>query len=262
MQVVILENKAAVAGFAVDRIVAQLNSKPGSVLGLATGSTPLATYERLVEYHQEGKVSFQRACTFNLDEYLGIGPEHPQSYRAFMNQRLFNHVDIKLANTHVPDGLAHVPRAACVAYEADIARAGGIDLQLLGLGRNGHIGFNEPTSSLSSRTRVKTLTEETIRDNARFFSPDEFQPQLAITLGIGSIMQAKTVLLLATGSAKADAVAKMVEGPVSSFCPGSALQYHEHVTVVLDAEAASQLKLSAFYLHAQRQAQRLVPDNP
>lgn len=257
MQVIIVKTAAEVATRAATAISQQLSTRPDSVLGLATGSTPVATYEVLIRHCQHREVSFSQCRTFNLDEYLGLGPEHPQSYRRFMNEKLFSHVDMRPENTHIPDGLTDDPEGECQRYESAITELGGIDLQLLGLGHNGHIGFNEPTSSLASRTRVKTLTPDTVAANARFFGPDEVQPRLALTMGIGTIMEAREILLLATGEGKAAAVAGMVEGPVSAACPASALQYHPKVRVLMDEAAASQLKLRDFYTYTEEQARRL-----
>ena len=200
MQIVILDTPEQVADYGADRFADQLKHKPDSVLGLATGSTPIALYNALIARVQRGELSFAKARTFNLDEYLGLAGTHLQSYRYFMNEHLFRHLDIDLANTAVPDGATEEPLAACDAYEAAIKAAGGIDLQLLGIGRNGHIGFNEPSSSLASRTRVKTLTPDTVKANQRFFEAGEFQPHLSITMGIGTIMEARQILLLASGA--------------------------------------------------------------
>lgn len=257
MQVVILPQPLDVAHYAADFISRQIRQKPGSVLGLATGSTPIATYQALIEQCRSGAVSFAQVSTFNLDEYLGIPDTHPQSYRHFMNEELFSHIDIDLARTHVPDGMARNPADTCAQYEAAIQEAGGIDLQLLGLGRNGHIGFNEPSSSLASRTRIKTLTPATVADNARFFGPDEFQPHLSITMGIGTIMEARKVLLLATGDSKASAVKTMVEGALSAACPATILQMHPQATVVLDSAAAAQLEMREFYQYIEHENQKL-----
>lgn len=258
MQIVILPDADQVADYAAHTVVDQIDAKPDSVLGLATGSTPGATYDRLIQLCQAGRVSFRAVRTFNLDEYLGLPPDHPQSYRYFMDRALFRHIDIRPESTHVPDGLADDPQQACDAYERDLRAAGGIDLQLLGLGRNGHIGFNEPTSSLASRTRVKTLAPATVRDNARFFDADEFQPELSITMGIGTIMEARAVMLLATGEHKAEAVARMVEGAVSAACPASVLQFHPRTLVVVDEAAGQSLALKEFYQYTEQQAQRLA----
>lgn len=258
MQIVILDTPAAVANYGADQFVARLQKKPQAVLGLATGSTPIALYRELIRRYQNGEVSFAQARSFNLDEYLGLSGEHPQSYRHFMNHELFSQIDIDLANTQVPDGAAKDPLAACEAYEKAIKDAGGIDLQLLGIGRNGHIGFNEPSSSLASRTRVKTLTPDTVEANKRFFKPDEFQPNLAITMGIGTIMEARHILLLATGESKAEAIREAVEGPVAARCPASILQMHPRATLVLDRAAAKGLKDVDFYEYIERENQRLL----
>ncbi|MCP8899210.1 glucosamine-6-phosphate deaminase [Gilvimarinus xylanilyticus] len=257
MKVVILENAAQVATYGAGLFQRQLQSKPDSVLGLATGSTPVALYNELIALNRDGEISFQHSRTFNLDEYLGLAGDHPQSYRYFMNDKLFNHVDIDKANTQVPPGNADDPLAACAEYEQDIAQAGGIDIQLLGIGRNGHIGFNEPSSSLASRTRVKTLTQATIDDNARFFKADEYQPHLSITMGIGTILESRQVVLLATGAAKAAAIKATVEGPVSAACPASALQLHRDAVLIIDEAAAAELDDPEFFKHIERENQKL-----
>jgi glucosamine-6-phosphate deaminase len=260
MQVVILNSAEEVAEYGANVIKAQLKQKTNSVLGLATGSSPVALYQNLIESTKQGEISFKDVTTFNLDEYMGIDGEHPQSYRHFMNDQLFNHVDINLANTNVPNGKSEDPYAACEAYEAHMDQSGGVDLQLLGIGRNGHIGFNEPSSSLASRTRVKTLTPATISDNARYFGPDEFQPYLSITMGIGTIMESQKVLMIATGEGKADAIKATVEGALSASCPASVLQMHEHAIVVIDAAAASKLEHKEFYQYIEGEQQRLVTE--
>lgn len=258
MQIVILDTPAEVAEYGVARFIELLARKPEAVLGLATGSTPIRLYECLIRHYKQGEVSFRQARTFNLDEYLGLAGDHPQSYRHFMDQHLFEHIDINRARTHVPDGAADDPIAACDAYEAALRDAGGIDLQLLGIGRNGHIGFNEPSSSLASRTRIKALSQDTVTANRRFFRADEFQPNLAITMGIGTIMEARQILLLATGDGKAGAVREAVEGPVAARCPASILQMHPRATLVLDREAAQGLKDASFYEYIERENQRLL----
>lgn len=258
MQVVILDDAQAVAKYGAEVFIRQMHKKSDSVLGLATGSTPIALYQQLIAAYQQQRVSFAAATTFNLDEYLGLNAEHPQSYRYFMQQQLFNHIDIQSERTHVPAGDAINPIQACDDYEQAISLAGGVDLQLLGIGRNGHIGFNEPSSGLSSRTRVKTLTRETIADNSRFFAADEYQPHLSITMGIGTILDARKVLLLATGESKAQAVKAMVEGPLTAACPASALQWHRHAVVVIDEAAASALADVAFYKHIEAENQALL----
>jgi len=257
MQIVILENSSAIADYAANIFTRQLKKQPDSTLGLATGSTPIPLYQRLIHAYQDKEISFAKVTTFNLDEYLGLAPEHLQSYRHFMKRHLFDHIDIAQSNIFVPSGNAQNAIEVCENYESTIRQRGGIDLQLLGIGRNGHIGFNEPSSGLMSRTRVKTLTEATIHDNARFFSDEEFQPHLSITMGIGTILDSRQVLLLATGGAKAKAIRAAVEGPVSASCPASALQMHPNAVVVVDAAAANELEHRAFYKHVERENQKL-----
>ena len=203
-------------------------------------------YARLVALHREGRADFAEATTFNLDEYVGVAPDHPASFAAFMRETLFASVNLDPARCHLPRGDAPDPAAEARRYEEAIAAAGGIDLQLLGIGRNGHLAFNEPTSSLASRTRVKTLTEATRRANAPAFAPGPV-PRHAITMGIATILDARACLLLATGEAKAAAVARMVEGPLGADCPATALQMHPDATVVLDAAAAARLALREYY---------------
>ena len=258
MKVVILENPKAVASYGADMFKRQLVNNAHSVLGLATGSTPIALYQQLIAANNADEISFKDASTFNLDEYLGLASEHPQSYRHFMNQELFNHIDIDIDNTHVPNGNTENPLTAGDDYEKLIIEKGGIDMQLLGIGRNGHVGFNEPSSCLSSRTRVKTLTQATIDDNARFFGQDEYQPHLSITMGIGTIMESRQVVLLATGESKADAIQATVEGPLSASCPASALQMHLSTTLIIDEAAASKLINKEFYKHIERENQSLL----
>jgi len=247
MEVLIFPNAQSLARKSADLVESQINAFPDSVIGLATGSTPLGLYQELIKRHNDHGLSFKKVKTFNLDEYVGIPGNHPQSYRTFMDDNLFNKIDIEKTNTQVPDGMADNPLEVGPAYEKMIQEAGGIDLQVAGVGTDGHIGFNEPTSSLGSITRVKTLTQQTIEDNSRFFEPDEFQPKLAITMGIKTILDARRILLLAHGENKADAVRDMVEGPLSAFCPASALQLHQRTTILIDEPAASKLTLKGYY---------------
>ncbi|MFV0492967.1 MAG: glucosamine-6-phosphate deaminase [Pseudorhodobacter sp.] len=245
MKVLIFPDKAKAITRTAAALRAAVTRKPDTVLGLATGGTMEPVYAALAD--KPGGCSFSRVTTFNLDEYVGLAPEHPQSYRSYMRRHLFDHLDFDPAKTHLPHGAASNPEAEAGAYETLITRAGGIDLQLLGLGANGHIGFNEPGSSLGSPTRIKTLTQKTRNDNARFFGPDETVPRYAITMGIRTITFAREILLLAVGSAKAAAAEAMIEGPVSAFCPASALQFHPRATIVLDEESAACLKLRDYY---------------
>ncbi|MEM8816320.1 MAG: glucosamine-6-phosphate deaminase [Pseudomonadota bacterium] len=261
MRVVIQETPAGVANYAADLFARQLEEKPDSVLGLATGSTPVRLYKLLIERYERGEISFRRASTFNLDEYLGLDGDHPQSYRRFMNREFFEYIDIDRHRTHVPDGMALDPRKAALDYERRLSDAGGVDLQLLGIGANGHIGFNEPYSSLGSRTRVKTLTRQTIADNARFFANERFQPHLSLTMGIATILDARRIVLLATGRSKAAAVKRTIEGAVTAKCPSSALQLHPAVTVLIDTEAAGQLEDPDFFRHIEKEDQAL-PRSP
>lgn len=214
-----------------------LTEKPEAVLGLATGSTPIGLYKCMIADYKAGAVSYKNMTSINLDEYVGLPVTHPESYRSFMNRNLFDHIDIKPENTHVPDGLAEDLQKAADEYTA-FATAHPIDVQILGIGANGHIGFNEPGTPFDSHTHVVTLKEGTRRDNARFFDNDiSLVPTHAVTLGMQDIMNAKAVILLASGAGKADAVAKMIKGPVSTDCPASILQTHPNVLVVTDEAA-------------------------
>lgn len=214
-----------------------LTEKPEAVLGLATGSTPIGLYKCMIADYKAGAVSYKNMTSINLDEYVGLPVTHPESYRSFMNRNLFDHIDIKPENTHVPDGLAEDLQKAADEYTA-FAAAHPIDVQILGIGANGHIGFNEPGTPFDSHTHVVTLKEGTRRDNARFFDNDiSLVPTHAVTLGMQDIMNAKAVILLASGAGKADAVAKMIKGPVSTDCPASILQTHPNVLVVTDEAA-------------------------
>ncbi len=259
MDIVIFKDSEQVARAGAQALQDLLTKKPDAVLGLATGRTPLAMYRQLVAAYQKSSLSFRDATTFNLDEYLGIKPADPQSYRSYMQRELFDDIDIEMSNTHLPECAAgENPLDVGPRYEEEIRARGGIDLQVLGIGQNGHIGFNEPSSSLSSRTRVKTLTRETIASNRRYFDAADSQPQLAITMGIATIMDAHEILLLATGAEKAEAVRQSIEGPVSSMWPASILQMHERVTVLLDESAAAALERRDYYNWVQDQKRLLL----
>lgn len=249
MEVVILNGSKQVARLAADAVEDLLRRKPDAVLGLATGSTPLPVYDELAARHERDGLDFSRASGFALDEYVGLPPGHPESYREVVRREFTNRVNIRPENVHGPDGAAADIPAACRAYEEAIAAAGGVDLQILGVGTDGHIAFNEPGSSFASRTRIKSLLEQTRRDNARFFSSLADVPHHVLTQGLGTIMDARHVILLATGAQKAQAVRDFVEGPVAAICPASILQFHPHATVLLDEAAASALKLADFYRH-------------
>jgi len=215
-----------------------IRKKSDLVLGLATGGTPVELYKELIRMNKEGALSFRQVNSFNLDEYLGLAGDHPQSYRYFMNKNLFDHIDIEKSNTHVPDGTSENPDISCKQYEESIKEANGIDLQLLGIGSNGHIAFNEPGSSLTSRTRVVDLKENTINDNARFFSNKSEVPKKAVTMGIGTILEAKKIVLIATGANKKDAVSKSLNGKPNPNIPASFLQNHPDCTFIIDNEAS------------------------
>ncbi|GIU15212.1 glucosamine-6-phosphate deaminase [Shewanella sp. MBTL60-007] len=258
MQIIIHDNAQQVAINAALWVQTLIKSKEQPVLGLATGSTPIKLYKELVEQYRAGLYSFANTTTFNLDEYHNIDANNPQSYRSFMCNHLFNQVDIDHNNTYFPTCTqAQNPREQGKRYEDQIKQAGGIDLQILGIGANGHIGFNEPSSSLTSRTRIKTLTQQTLADNSRLFSKNEIQPTTAMTMGIATIMEARCALLIATGSNKAKAVKDMVTGPVSASCPASILQMHENAIILLDKEAASTLENQSYYIWADKQNAQL-----
>src|SRR5580693_7882555 len=252
MEVVPLGSADEIAALAADVFEAVVRRKPASVLGLATGSTPLPAYQELIRRHRAGAgPSYAAVTCFNLDEYVGLpapgGRVHEQSYRATIARELTDGLGISPGQVNGPDPSPDGLPAAGERYEALIAAAGGVDVQFLGIGSDGHLAFNEPGSSLASRTRIKTLTEQTRKDNARFFgSPDEV-PTHVLTQGLGTILEARHLLLIVTGESKADAVAAAVEGPVSASCPASALQLHPHVTVLLDQAAAARLDRLAYY---------------
>jgi len=241
MRVIVVPDQEALGRRAWEIMKGAIRGRPAPVLGLATGSTPLPLYAEMVRADKAGEFDFSTAITFNLDEYLGLAPDHEQSYRYFMDKNLFDQININRANTHVPDGLAEDPEAFCRSYEAMIDDVGGIHVQVLGIGSNGHIAFNEPGSSLASRTRVVDLTEQTIKDNSRFFEKKEDVPTQALSMGVGTILEAEEILLLASGANKADAVARALEGPVTCMCPASALQLHSEVTFIVTEDAAAGL---------------------
>ncbi|AIQ65254.1 glucosamine-6-phosphate deaminase [Paenibacillus stellifer] len=214
-----------------------LQTNPRAVLGLATGSSPISVYEELISMHRRGLVSFSKASSFNLDEYVGLPADHPESYRSFMNRNLFDHIDIDLARTHIPNGNAPDLAAECRAYDAMLEEQGPVDLQILGIGGNGHIGFNEPGAGLEGGTHVVGLLPETRQANSRFFPSIDEVPRQAVTMGIGTILKARQILLLARGAEKAEAIRKAVRGPITTECPASLLQTHPNVVVLLDEEA-------------------------
>ncbi len=247
MEVIIHSDRAGADAFAAKLIALAIRRKPDLVLGLATGRTMQPVYAALVRMHREDGLDFSRVHTFNLDEYVGIPPEAPESYRTFMNEHLFDHVNIPKENTHILNGMAADIPEECAAFERAIAAHGGIDLQLLGIGLTGHLGFNEPASSLASRTRIKTLTPATLRQNAVFFGGEQNVPRHVLTMGVGTILEARRCLVVVTGREKAAITAQAVEGPITSMVTASALQLHPHVTMVLDQDAASELKMRHYY---------------
>lgn len=251
MEVVLVRRPEDAAGIVADAYTRLLTSKPDAVLGLATGSTPLGVYAELTRRHQEEGLSFARAQAFILDEYVGLPAGHPERYRTFIEREFTGHVDFADGAVHGPDGLADDLVQAAADYEQQIVDAGGIDLQILGVGTDGHLAFNMPMSSLTSRTRLKTLTRRTREDNARFFDRDIDQvPRHCLTQGLGTIMESRHAIMLGFGENKAQAVAECVEGPVAARWPASILQMHRHGTVVADEAAASQLRFTAHYVDA------------
>lgn len=241
MRIVIARDYDQMSRKAACILAAQLIQRPESVLGLATGDTPRGLYRELIRLHGEGEIDFSRASSFNLDEYVGLGADNPQSYRYFMRDQLFDHVNINAGRTHIPDGTAGDIEAECLRYEEAILGAGGIDIQILGLGRDGHIGFNEPGRELNARTHHARLNESTIEANARFFANRDEVPTSAITMGIGTIMAARRILLLASGPSKAEPVQGMLRGPITPELPASVLQLHPDAIVILDEAAAALL---------------------
>ena len=241
MKILVVKNYEEMSSVAAEIFVGQIQAKPDSVLGLATGSTPEGLYAKLAEANAEGKVDFSAVRTVNLDEYYPITPDNDQSYRYFMNKQLFDRVNIDKANTYVPDGTAKDTDAFCQAYEA-IIDSMGIDMQLLGIGRNGHIGFNEPDSSLVPITHLTALTPDTIDANSRFFASEDEVPKHALTMGIQSVFKAKKVVMLASGANKAEAVKAMLTGNLDTMCPASLLMLHPDVTVICDEDAYSLMK--------------------
>ena len=249
MEIVISKTPEEASRKAAALITRAVKANPSTVLGLATGSTPVKMYAEMAKAVKAGEVSYAKVKSWNLDEYVGLGGDHEQSYRYFMDKNLFEHIDIDRSNTHVLDGLAKDFAAECERYERQIKEAGGIDIQVLGIGSDGHIAFNEPGSSLSGRTSLVYLTPSTIKDNARLFfhGREDEVPTMALSMGVGTICEARKIILLAFGKNKAAAVKGMVEGGVSQFCTASALQFHPDAWVFCDEEAASGLKLKKYY---------------
>lgn len=248
MEVIVVRSPEDASALVADAYSALLGRKPSAVLGLATGSTPLGVYRELIRRHREEGLSFAEASAFTLDEYVGLPADHPELYRAFIQREFTGQVDFAPGAVHGPDGLAEDLEGAAADYERSIAEAGGIDIQILGIGSDGHLAFNMPMSSLASRTRLKTLTTKTRTDNARFFDGDvDKVPKHCITQGLGTILDSRHAIMLGFGRNKAQAVAECVEGAVSARWPASVLQTHPHATVVIDEDAASQLRFTGYY---------------
>mgnify|MGYP006294629979 CR=1 FL=1 len=247
MEVIVGDSAQDAACLAARLVAAQVADKPDSVLGLATGRTMEPVYACLVRFHRAAGLDFSRVRTFNLDEYVGVPSDHSESYQSFMQEHFFGNVNLNPANCRLPDGMAEDIPGECLRYEEAIRACGGIDLQLLGIGRSGHIGFNEPTSSLASRTRIKTLTRETVEQNSRFFGGPDKMPRHALTMGVGTILEARRCVMVVTGSEKARVLAQAVEGPVTSMVTASALQWHPDCSVVVDPEASTELTLADYY---------------
>lgn len=237
MNIRIFENEEDLNATGAGLIASLLQTKPRAVLGLATGSSPVGIYKQLITLYQKGLVSFSQASSFNLDEYVGLPTEHRESYRSFMNEQLFNHIDVDISRTHVPDGQAADLEQECNSYEQRLDDRGPVDLQLLGIGHNGHIGFNEPGTELTGRTHVVDLKDETRKANARFFDSIDEVPAQAITMGVGTILKAKQILLIARGEEKAEIIREAFMGPITTACPASLLQCHPNVVVLLDRAA-------------------------
>ncbi|MGQ9799777.1 MAG: glucosamine-6-phosphate deaminase [Ignavibacterium sp.] len=242
MLVIIKENYEELSKEAAKQVASLIRKKPDCVIGFATGSTPLGLYKELIRMHKTEGLDFSKVVSFNLDEYVGLPPTHPESYHYFMWENLFKHININPSNVYIPMGMVEDIDAFCEWYENKIIEHGGIDLQILGIGSNGHIAFNEPGSSLGSRTRIKTLKENTRLDNSRFFNSIDEVPKYAITMGVGTIMEAKRLLLLANGINKAEAIKQTIEGPIMAKYPATIVQLHRYATIIVDKEAASKLE--------------------
>lgn len=247
MQVIIQSDTQSAVKLTAAVLADALRRNPEMTFGLATGATMEGVYAELVRMYREEKLDFSSAKTFNLDEYIGLPVEDKNSYRSYMDKHLFDHINIKKSNTHLPNGMTPDIPGEGSRYEAAIKAAGGLDLQLLGIGQDGHIGFNEPLSSLRSRTRDKLLAPQTLQQNSIYFDPPESMPRRAFTMGIGTILDARKIVMLVTGESKSDIIAQAIEGPVSSMVTASAIQFHNDATVILDQAAASKLKAQDYY---------------
>ncbi|MGI6047515.1 MAG: glucosamine-6-phosphate deaminase [Petrimonas sp.] len=267
MRLIIQPDANQMAQWAANYIAAKINKANPTVenpfvLGLPTGSSPLLTYKALIKLYESGVISFENVVTFNMDEYIGLSKDHPQSYHTFMWENFFNHIDIKKENAHILNGMAEDPEAECAAYEKAIVDAGGVDLFLGGIGPDGHIAFNEPGSSLSSRTRIKTLTTDTVIANSRFFDNDVNKvPKTALTVGVGTVLDAKEVLILVNGHHKARALYHAVEGPINQMWTISALQLHQKGIIVCDYDACAELRVGTYKYFLDIEHDNLDPDS-
>ena len=241
MKITVVKNYDEMSNAAAERFKEQINKKPDSVLGLATGSTPIGLYKKLIEFYKGGKVDFSNVITYNLDEYVGLDEKSKQSYKYFMAHNLFNYVNAKKENIHIPDGCAKDMEKECIEYSEAVEKSGGIDLQVLGIGNNGHIGFNEPSETLYIGTHITNLTQSTIKANSRFFNSIDEVPTKAITMGMGGIMKAKKIILLVSGKNKAKVVKQLVESNLNPMLPASILKLHSNLEIILDEDAASML---------------------
>lgn len=242
MKLIITKNYEELSRVAADEFSKVLKDKPTAILGLATGGSPVGMYKELIKMYNNGELDFSKCSSINLDEYVGLNPEHEQSYRNFMNTNLFNHVNIDKARTFVPNGLAENLQEECESYDRKIKELGGIDVQLLGIGNNGHIAFNEPDDELSAGTHIITLTENTIEANARFFDSMDQVPKRALTMGLGGIMKAKKIILIASGEGKAPVIKELLSGKITTDNPATMLQMHRDVTIIMDEAAAKLVK--------------------
>lgn len=241
MKLIITKNYEELSKVAAEELVKEITAKPNAIIGLATGGSPVGMYKEVIKMYNEGKVDFSQVTSVNLDEYVGLSGDHEQSYRYFMNTNLFNHINIDKSKTYVPNGLAENIEEECKNYDAHIEELGGIDVQLLGIGTNGHIAFNEPDEYLVAGTHLTGLTESTIKSNSIYFENEDEMPKTALTMGLGKIMNAKKIILIASGEGKAEAVKGMMNGKITSYMPASMLQMHRDVVVVVDEAAAKLL---------------------
>lgn len=242
MKILVVKNYDEMSKIAAKELSQVINNKPEAILGLATGGTPVGMYKELIDMHKNNELDFSKVTTVNLDEYVGLSGEHDQSYRYFMDSNLFNHVNIRKDHTYVPNGLAEDMQQECINYDKRIEELGGIDVQVLGIGSNGHIGFNEPSDTLSLGTHVTDLAESTIEANSRYFASKEEVPTKALTMGLGAIMKAKKILLMVSGEAKAEVMDKVVNGKITTQVPASFLQMHNDVVLIIDEDAAKKIR--------------------